>query len=76
MTTTTTRSRATGRVTLADVARAAGVSPITVSRALRGERAVDVELVARVQAAVSKLGYVPDPAAGHWHRATASMWRS
>ena len=57
------RSRSTGRVTLADVAQAAGVSPITVSRALRGERAVDPELVARVQAAVGRLGYVPDPAA-------------
>lgn len=59
----TARSRATGRVTLADVAQAAGVSPITVSRALRGERAVDPELVARVQVAVQRLGYVPDPAA-------------
>jgi LacI family gluconate utilization system Gnt-I transcriptional repressor len=39
------------------------VSPITVSRALRGERAVDPELVARVQAAAQKLGYMPDPAA-------------
>jgi LacI family gluconate utilization system Gnt-I transcriptional repressor len=39
------------------------VSPITVSRALRGERAVDAELVARVQAAAKELGYVPDPAA-------------
>ena len=57
------RSRATGRVTLADVARAAGVSPITVSRALRGERAVDPLLVARVQDAAKALGYVPDPAA-------------
>ncbi|MBI2748426.1 MAG: LacI family DNA-binding transcriptional regulator [Burkholderiales bacterium] len=57
------RSRATGRITLADVASTAGVSPITVSRALRGERAVDPELVARVQAAVAKLGYVPNPAA-------------
>ena len=59
----TARSRATGRITLADVARAADVSPITVSRALRGERAVDPELVARVQAAVTKLGYLPNPAA-------------
>ena len=59
----TARPRATGRVTLADVARAAGVSPITVSRALRGERAVDATLIARVPAAVGKLGYVPDPAA-------------
>jgi LacI family transcriptional regulator, gluconate utilization system Gnt-I transcriptional repressor len=63
MTTHPPRRRATGRVTLSDVAHAAGVSPITVSRALRGERAVDPVLVARVQAAVAKLGYVPDPAA-------------
>ena len=64
-----TRSRATGRVTLADVAQAAGVSPITVSRALRGERAVDPALVERVRAAARLLGYVPDPAA----RALASQ---
>lgn len=57
------RTRATGRVTLADVARVANVSPITVSRALRGERAVDAVLVARVRAAADRLGYVPDPAA-------------
>lgn len=57
------RPRSTGRITLADVAQAAGVSPITVSRALRGERAVDPELVARVQAAATRMGYVPDPAA-------------
>jgi LacI family transcriptional regulator, gluconate utilization system Gnt-I transcriptional repressor len=60
---TAPRTRATGRVTLNDVAQLAGVSPITVSRALRGERAVNAELVARVSAAVAKLGYVPDPAA-------------
>jgi LacI family transcriptional regulator, gluconate utilization system Gnt-I transcriptional repressor len=60
---TTRRPRATGRVTLGDVAAAAGVSPITVSRALRGERSVAAELVARVQAAARQLGYVPDPAA-------------
>ncbi|GAA4356265.1 LacI family DNA-binding transcriptional regulator [Variovorax defluvii] len=55
--------RSTGRVTLADVAAIARVSPITVSRALRGERSVDPELVARVKAAADRLGYVPDPAA-------------
>jgi LacI family gluconate utilization system Gnt-I transcriptional repressor len=64
------RSRATGRVTLADVAQAANVSPITASRALRGERSVAPELVARVQAAAQRLGYVPDPAA----RALASRY--
>lgn len=61
--------RATGRVTLDDVATSAGVSPITVSRALRGERRVAPELIERVQAAARKLGYVPDPAA----RALASQ---
>ncbi len=59
----TSRSRATGRVTLADVARLAGVSPMTVSRSLRGERGVDEVLVAKVREAANKLGYVPDPAA-------------
>jgi LacI family gluconate utilization system Gnt-I transcriptional repressor len=56
-------SRATGRVTLADVAQAASVSPITASRVLRGARTVAPELATRVQAAASRLGYVPDPAA-------------
>ena len=63
------RSRATGRVTLDAVAALAGVSPITVSRALRGERSVSAELVERVRAAATQLGYVPDPAA----RALASQ---
>lgn len=66
------RSRATGRITLADVAQRAGVSPMTVSRALRGERAVDPQLVERVKAAVDALGYLPDPAA----RALASRHSS
>jgi LacI family transcriptional regulator, gluconate utilization system Gnt-I transcriptional repressor len=61
--------RSTGRVTLNDVAHAAGVSPMTVSRALRGERAVDPLLVERVLSASDRLGYVPDPAA----RALASQ---
>lgn len=63
------RRRSSGRVTLSDVARAAEVSPITASRALRSERGVAPELVARVQDAVRRLGYVPDPAA----RALASQ---
>ncbi|APW37431.1 LacI family transcriptional regulator [Rhodoferax koreense] len=57
------RSRASGRITLNEVALAAGVSPITASRALRGERRVASELVAQVRAAAERLGYVPDPAA-------------
>lgn len=56
-------SRSSGRVTLQDVAQAAGVSPITVSRALRGERSVAPELAQRALEASRRLGYVPDPAA-------------
>jgi LacI family gluconate utilization system Gnt-I transcriptional repressor len=66
------RRRATGRCTLDDVARAAGVSAITASRALRGTRSVDAALVQRVQDAARQLGYVPDPAA----RALASAHSS
>jgi LacI family gluconate utilization system Gnt-I transcriptional repressor len=62
-TSTIRRSRSSGRITLHDVAQAAGVSPITVSRALRGERSVAKELVDRVKQAAARLGYVPDPAA-------------
>jgi LacI family transcriptional regulator, gluconate utilization system Gnt-I transcriptional repressor len=58
-----TGSRATGRITLAHVARLAQVSPITVSRALRGEPTVDPALVTRVKAAAAQLRYVPDPVA-------------
>lgn len=60
---TSPHPRATGRVTLADVALAAEVSPITVSRALSGKRSVDPDLVRRVRTAAKRLGYVPDPAA-------------
>ena len=47
------RSRASGRITLSDVATEAGVSPITVSRALRGERRVDAALVDKVRESFS-----------------------
>ncbi len=67
-----TRRRATGRVTLDDVAALAGVSPITVSRALRGERTVDPSLAERVKVAAEQLRYIPDPAA----RALASRHSS
>jgi LacI family gluconate utilization system Gnt-I transcriptional repressor len=56
-------ARATGRVTLADVAQLCGVSPITASRVLNGSRPVAPELAERVRAAAQRLGYVADPAA-------------
>ncbi|WP_185021878.1 LacI family DNA-binding transcriptional regulator [Pseudomonas poae] len=55
--------RTTGRPTLNEVARLAGVSPITASRALRGISTVATELVEKVQHAASELNYVVNPAA-------------
>jgi LacI family gluconate utilization system Gnt-I transcriptional repressor len=61
MDSTVRRKRGGGRPTLTDVARLAGVSPITASRALREPDKVSDELRANVAAAVRSLGYVPDP---------------
>ena len=51
------------RVTITDVASAAKVSPMTVSRALRAPELVSDELRSRINAAVNRLGYVPNWAA-------------
>lgn len=51
-------------VTMADVARAANVSKITVSRALRSPERVKPATRERVLHAAQELGYVPDSAAG------------
>lgn len=51
------------RVTMDDVARAAGVSRATVSRVLTGNSSVSEETIVRVDSAVERLGYVPNPAA-------------
>ena len=56
-------SRTTGKPTLNDVARSAGVSPITASRALRGVSTVAEELADKVRQAAADLGYVANPAA-------------
>jgi LacI family transcriptional regulator, gluconate utilization system Gnt-I transcriptional repressor len=55
--------RAGQRPTLIDVAQLAGVSAITVSRALREPERVSPKLRTRIDSAVAQLGYVPDPAA-------------
>ncbi|MCP8894827.1 LacI family DNA-binding transcriptional regulator [Shinella daejeonensis] len=49
---------------LADVARLAGVSPITASRVVRGEGPIAQATRQRVLDAVQQLGYVPNRAAG------------
>ena len=55
--------RPTPRVTIADVARDAGVSVSTVSRVLRGHDDVDEGTRVNVQAAIKALGYRPSPIA-------------
>jgi len=50
----------TGAVTLADIARLAGVSPITASRALRSHAIVAPATRERVLVAAAQLGYVPN----------------
>jgi LacI family transcriptional regulator, gluconate utilization system Gnt-I transcriptional repressor len=51
------------RVTMRDVARAAGVSPMTVSRALKEDGTVSPETRDAVRAAADRLGYVYDTTA-------------
>ena len=46
--------------TIRDVAQLAGVAPITVSRVVNDSGYVSKETRARVEAAVEKLGYVPN----------------
>jgi LacI family transcriptional regulator len=61
MTETEQRVGAEGsRVTIAEVARAAGVSPTTVSHVLSGKRLVGAATRDRVELAVRELGYRPN----------------
>lgn len=56
------RSR-NGRPTLEEVANRAGVSRSTVSRVINGEPYVSESVRGRVASVISRLGYVPNPAA-------------
>lgn len=58
------KSSASRAPTLIDVARVAGVSPITVSRVLNQPSLVSEEAQARVRRAVEEIGYVPNMLAG------------
>jgi LacI family transcriptional regulator len=58
-----TRRRRRNAVTMHEVARHVGVSPMTVSRVLSGDAKVRAETRERVQAAIAKLGYSPNVAA-------------
>lgn len=63
MTSNNKNPRTSGRPTLNEVARLAGVSPITASRALRGVSTVATELAEKVRRAAIELNYVVNPAA-------------
>ena len=74
MTASTPRSGASGVPTLHDVAREAGVSLATASRALNGStRKVAEEYKVRVQAAADRLGYTPNVAAQSTVRGSAPV---
>jgi LacI family transcriptional regulator len=51
------------KIKLIDVARDAGVSPATVSRAITQPELLSIETLAKVQASAQRLGYLPDGAA-------------
>ncbi len=53
----------TGKPVMADVARLAGVSHQTVSRVINGSASIRPETKARVEQAISELGYRPNTAA-------------
>ena len=56
--------RGSGAVTLHDVAKLAGVAPITASRALNTPEQVSAEVLKKVSDAVTRTGYVPNLLAG------------
>ena len=57
------KTSSAGKATLVDVAREAGVGPMTVSRTINGHPYVSEATAKRVQAAIRKLGYRPNLAA-------------
>ncbi|WP_312515812.1 LacI family DNA-binding transcriptional regulator [Massilia sp.] len=58
------KSRKGATPTVRDVARLAGVAPMSVSRAMNNPDAVSPEILQRVRDAVDRLGYVPNLLAG------------
>lgn len=54
------KSTARARVTIHDVAKHAGVSPMTVSRVMNGHKYVAAEVAAKVNASIQALNYSPN----------------
>lgn len=53
-----------GSVTMAEIGRLAGVSQVTVSRALSTPQKVSAQTLARIEAAIARTGFVPNAVAG------------
>jgi LacI family gluconate utilization system Gnt-I transcriptional repressor len=62
--------------TLDDVARSAGLSSMTVSRALNTPQLVRPKTVEKVMQAVQATGYIPNALAGGLASGAASWWPS
>lgn len=71
--TNSARSVHSGRPTIKEVARLAGVSPSTVSHAISGRRTISEETKARVFAAIDELGYGADPIASSLRRGKTQL---
>ncbi|MEM9144874.1 MAG: LacI family DNA-binding transcriptional regulator [Pseudomonadota bacterium] len=65
--------REPGTVRIEDVARAAGVSIMSVSRALRGVEGVSEATRARITRLAAEMGYAPSRLAGSLARATSNL---
>lgn len=61
-------------VTIYDVAKRAGMSAATVSRALNGNPKVDPVLAARARAAAVELSYQPNAVARSFRRQKSALW--
>lgn len=66
-------ARPARRATITDVAREAGASRTSTSRALTGKGYTSPDLLARIQAAADKLGYVPDALARSLKKQSTSI---
>ena len=63
----------TGKITLKDIAKAAGVSEMTVSRALRGSSDISESTRLKVQNLANSMGYVPNRIAGALSSQTVNL---
>ena len=62
--------RSRNAVTMHEVAKHVGVSPMMVSRVISGDANVRAETLLRVQGAIKELGYTPNVAARNLAKAT------